>query len=81
MNPLFAVRDFIKLNQLVSDVQIAASLELPKPLVQQALEHWSRRGVILAEPASCSSGHSCSNCAAGGCHSPTGEFYRWNTTH
>lgn len=78
MNPLFAIRDFIKTNQVVSDVQIAAALKLPRPVVQQALEHWSRRGIICAEPTICSSGQSCRNCAIGGCHSSIGELYRWN---
>ena len=66
MNPLFAVRDGLRQHGVATASQLAAELELPRAVVESALDHWSRRGyaqpVSLAADGACSAG--CSSCSA-----------------
>lgn len=76
-NPLFAVRDFVKVHKVASPSQIAFSLELPKGTVEHALNHWIQRGLIEINSPICSSGSSCNHCTIGGCHPPE-QVYHWH---
>ncbi|MFM2484216.1 FeoC-like transcriptional regulator [Celerinatantimonas yamalensis] len=75
MNPLFAVRDLLREHHVATLSQIAVTLQLSQPIVEQALAHWQRRGMVsLRVDNGCQSG-GCSNCESGGCSSKA--FYQW----
>lgn len=79
MNPLFAIRDSLRAHGVATAAQLAAELELPRGVVDNALAHWLRRGhaqhVSLAGGGACGTGCSsgCGTCGVG----MQGAVFRW----
>ena len=60
-NPLFQVRDLLRLRGMATAAQLGAELHLPSGVVEDMRAHWGRRGMV-AEVGASGSGH----CASGG---------------
>lgn len=66
MTPLFAVRDLLRSQSVLTSSQIAANLGLSAETVDDMLQYWQRRG--QAEVVPLHAAKSCgSSCAAGSC--------------
>ena len=84
-SPLFALREVLRQQGPASAEQLARRMRRPPAVVQAMLEHWRRRGRVLALPAEAAagSGGACTGgtCAAcGGCGSrrePASARYAW----
>ena len=77
MNPLFAVRDALKEQEIATAGQLATLLQFPQTRVEEILQHWQRRGlveqVLAATSNGCNSG-GCSSCSGCG---PSPTRYHW----
>ena len=94
MNPLFAVRDLLQKHEVATSGQLASQLDLPGDVVDEALAHWQRRGLVeseLVETGGCGCGIGSRN-TCGGCNgcataakaapsSPAISAYRWLGQH
>lgn len=90
MNPLFAVRDLLRAQGVATAGQIAGSLDLPEGVVENALSHWRRRGLVQSETVSggvgCGFGSqslcgSCNGCDLAAHAHPKIAAYRWLGPH
>ncbi|PKY10670.1 hypothetical protein B1757_08820 [Acidithiobacillus marinus] len=83
MSTLFAVRDLLRNQTLLTSSQIAATLSLSAATVEDMLQYWQRRGQAEVVPLHATK--SCgSSCAAGSCtgcgHAslpPNMQAWRW----
>ena len=93
MNPLFAVRDLLREHKVATSGQLASALDLSQDVVDNALAHWQRRGMIESETVETGGGCGIgSRSSCGGCNGcdvaqkitediPAIAAYRWLGTN
>ncbi len=83
---LLDMRDYIKERKTVPLPDLARRFDIPESAIQSMVEHWIRKGCVVAQKpigivsaAGCgndSGGSGCAHCVAAGCVSQS-IVYRW----